>query len=43
MFGFCTCANIKNKYLGYKETDPDIQFTDNYPDNWVSVSAVDDI
>ena len=28
MFNFCTCANIK-QVPGYKETDPDVQFTDN--------------
>ena len=39
MFGFCTCANIK-RAPGYKETDPDVQFTDNYLDNWVSVPAI---
>ena len=36
-FGFCTCANIK-RVPGYTETDPDVQITDNYLDNWVSVS-----
>ena len=25
---------------GYKETDPDVQFTDNYPDNRVSVPVL---
>ena len=39
MFGFCTCANIK-RVPGYKETDLDVQFTDNYLDNWVSISAL---
>ena len=39
MFGFCTCANIK-RVPGYKETDPDVQFTDNYPDNPVFVPAL---
>ena len=39
VFGFCTCANIK-QVPGYKETDPDVQFTCNYPDNWVSIPAL---
>ena len=34
VFGFCACTNIK-RVPGYKETDPDIQFVDNYPDNRV--------
>ena len=39
MFGFCACTNIK-QVPGYKETDPDVQFVDNYPDNLVSVPAI---
>ena len=25
---------------GYTETDPAVQITDNYPDNWVSISTL---
>ena len=39
LFGFCTCANIK-RVPGYKETDPNVQFMDNYPDNRVSVPSL---
>ena len=40
MFGFCTCANIKQVHVSsYKETDLHVQFTDNYPD-WVSVPVL---
>ena len=36
MFDFCACANIK-RVPGYKETDPDVQFVDNYLYNRASV------
>ena len=39
MFGFCACTNIK-QVPRYKETDPDVQFADNYLDNWVLVPAL---
>ena len=39
VFGFCACSNIK-QVPGYNETDPDVQFTDNYRDNRVSVPAL---
>ena len=39
VFGFCACANIK-RVPGYKETDPDVQFADTYPDNWASIPAL---
>ena len=39
MFDFCTCTNIK-QIPGHKETDHDVQFTDNYLDNQVSVPAL---
>ena len=42
MFGFCACTNIK-RVPGYKETDPDVQFADSYPDNQVSVPAILDM
>ena len=32
MFGFCASPNI-NRVPGYKETDPDVQFADNYLGN----------
>ena len=31
MFGFCAYQTL-NEYLDNKETDPDVQFADNYPD-----------
>ena len=39
VFGFCACTNIK-RVPGYKATDPDVQFMNNYPDNRVSVPAL---
>ena len=39
MFGFCSCTNIK-RVPGYKETDADVQFVDNYQDNRVSIPAL---
>ena len=34
-----SCTNIK-RIPGHKETDPDVQFTNNYPDNWAFVAAL---
>ena len=39
VFGFCTCENNK-QVPGYKETEPDVQFSNNYPDNWASIPAL---
>ena len=39
MCGFCMCSNIK-RVPGYKETEPDVQFMDNYPDNRISLPAL---
>ena len=36
MLGFCTCTNVK-QVPGYSETNSDVQFTDNYSDNRVSI------
>ena len=39
MLGFCTCTNII-QVPGYNETNSDVQFTDNYSDNRVSIPAL---
>ena len=39
VFGFCACANIK-QVPRYKETDPEVQFADNYSNNEVSAPAL---
>ena len=39
MLGFCTCTNVK-QVPGYSETNSDVQFTDNYSDNRVSIPAL---
>ena len=32
--------NCNRRVPGYKETDPDVHFADNYSDNWVSIPAL---